>query len=255
MKNKTGTTLKLVFMKQIFPKQFADILNSKGLEILLGKTHAISENSDERLKVVHDIIKPEYAIKILNTLQQKVFPVLRNCNTPISGDIIKEMKINYSEKLGKSMKMMSSEINSSRSIAYKVAKEIGLFDMLSSESYKLMGEVLMATKFGNSIGKQIICYQHADYVSPHNDHHPENENIKRGYFDIQLMLSNKYVKHQWLVYEQNGFLNKFVDITSLSGIAVYRLPFWHYTTPMISKPGEHNTAKRWLLLHSYEFTK
>jgi hypothetical protein len=67
------------------------------------------------------------------------------------------------------------------------------------------------------------------------------------------MLSNQSVKHQWLVYEQNGFLNSMKDITSPSGIAVYRLPFWHYTTPLIARPTKINEARRWLLLHSFEF--
>lgn len=239
-------------MKQVFPQQFSDILNRKGLDILSGKTNHASD-SDRRLKVVQDIIKPVYAQHILAALEQRVFPLLRNCNTPIPGSIIKEMKKNYSEKLGKTMKMKSSGINSANSKTYKIAKEIGLVDMLSSESYRSMGEALMGGKFGTSIGKQIICYEHNNYVSPHNDHHPENENIKNGYYDIQLMLSNKHVKHQWLVYEQQGYLNKFVDITALSGLAVYRLPFWHYTTPMIAKQHGENLAKRWLLLHSYEF--
>jgi hypothetical protein len=33
-------------------------------------------------------------------------------------------------------------------------------------------------------------------------------------------------------------------------IAVYQLPFWHYTTPMLARPGVDD-ARRWLLLASY----
>lgn len=239
-------------MKQIFPKEFSDILNRKGLAILAGKTEMMADNTDKRLAVVQDIIKPSCAENILAALLQKLFLLLKDHNSPISPNIIKQMKKNYTEQLGKSMKMKTAELNAPSSNAYRMAQEIGLIDMLSSESYKLMGEVLMGSKFGDSVGKQVICYQHGDYVSPHNDHHPEDANLKHGYFDIQLMLSNKYVKHQWLVYEQNGFLNQTIDITSLSGIAVYRLPFWHYTTPMMAKKHHHESAKRWLLLHSFE---
>ncbi|MFT3980795.1 MAG: hypothetical protein QM687_10025 [Ferruginibacter sp.] len=241
-------------MKQVFPKEFSDILNRKGLDMLSGKNKTVAEDGDRRIKVVQDIIQPRYAESILTALEKNVFPLLRNCHAPVPASIIEEMTENYSEKLGKSMKMKSAEINS-HSKTYKMAKDIGLVDMLASESYRGMGQSLMGEKFGRSIGKQIICYEHGNYVSPHNDHHPENENIKDGYFDIQLMLSNKYVQHQWLVYEQQGFLNKFADITSLSGMAVYRLPFWHYTTPMMAKKKSESMAKRWLLLHSYEFTR
>ena len=236
-------------MKKIFPKEFSDLLNRKGLQIIAGNTNGYSDN---KIAVVPGIIKPEYVAIILAQLES-LYPALKNYYTPVPDDIIKKMKKNYSERLGKSMKIKSSELNPGNTKAYKLAVDIGLVDMLSSESYKKMGEVLLGGKFGDSIGKQVICYQPGDYVSPHNDHHPENENIKNGYYDIQLMFSNKQVKHQWLVYEQNGFLNKMADITAPSGIAVYRLPFWHYTTPLIGKPQKIKEAKRWLLLHSFEF--
>lgn len=238
-------------MKKVFPKEFSDLLNRKGLQILSRKTNIYNDN---RIAVVPDIIKPEYVSIILQQLET-LFPVLKNYHTPLPDDIIKKMKKNYSEKLGKSMKIKSSELNSRNSKVYRIATEIGLLEMLSSQSYKTIGEALLDAKFGCSIGKQIICYQSGDYVSPHNDHHPENENIKNGYYDIQLMFCNRQVKHQWLVYENKGFLNKMADITSSSGIAVYRLPFWHYTTPLIGKSQKENEAKRWLLLHSFEFSE
>ena len=237
-------------IKKVFPQQFSDLLNRRGLQILAGKNNNYTDN---KIAVVQNILKPEYVNAILYELERNIFPVLKNIHVQVPDDIIKKMKKNYSEKLGKSMKMKSSELNSRNSIAYRIAADLGLVDMLSSESYKKMGEVLLGAKFGSSIGQQVICYQHGDYVSPHNDHHPENENLKNGYFDIQLMLSNPSVKHQWLVYEHKGFLNSMKDITSPSGMAVYRLPFWHYTTPLIARPSKINEARRWLFLHSFEF--
>ena len=239
-------------LKKIFPKQFSDLLNRRGLQILAGKNN---DYTDHKIAVAQNIIRPEYVSAILNELEHNIFPVLKNFHTQVPADSIKKMKKNYSEKLAKSMKMKSAELNSRNSIAYRIAYDLGLVDMLCSASYKSMGQALLGAKFGCSMGKQVICYQHGDYVSPHNDHHPENENLKNGYFDIQLMLSNQSVKHQWLVYEQNGFLNSMKDITSPSGIAVYRLPFWHYTTPLIARPTKINEARRWLLLHSFEFAR
>jgi hypothetical protein len=32
---------------------------------------------------------------------------------------------------------------------------------------------------------------------------------------------------------------------------VYRLPFWHYTTPLAAKPGAEATARRWVLLGTF----
>jgi hypothetical protein len=33
----------------------------------------------------------------------------------------------------------------------------------------------------------------------------------------------------------------------------YRLPFWHYTTPLIAKRGQEARARRWLLLGSFDY--
>jgi hypothetical protein len=45
-------------------------------------------------------------------------------------------------------------------------------------------------------------------------------------------------------------LNEVAEIGRGMSIAVYQLPFWHYTTPMLARPGFED-ARRWLLLASY----
>ena len=237
-------------MKRVFPKEFSDLLNKKGLLILAGNADG---QRDKRIAVVQNIIRSEYVEVLVKEMEQQLYPLLKNYYAPIPEDLIRKMRKNYSEKLGKSMKMKSAEMNAKNSLAYKKGVEMGLVAMLNSQSYKRMGEELLGAKFGESNGNQVICYRHGDYVSPHNDHHPEDANSRKGYFDIQFMLSNKYVKYQWLVYEKNGFLNSMADISTPSGISVYRLPFWHYTTPMISHQGKQQEARRWLLLHSFEY--
>jgi hypothetical protein len=32
---------------------------------------------------------------------------------------------------------------------------------------------------------------------------------------------------------------------------VYRLPFWHYTTPLVGRPGKEDAARRWVLLGTF----
>ncbi len=34
-------------------------------------------------------------------------------------------------------------------------------------------------------------------------------------------------------------------------ISIYKLPFWHYTTPLWGKPGREDAARRWLLLGTF----
>jgi len=77
--------------------------------------------------------------------------------------------------------------------------------------------------------------------------------VRNGFVDVHIMFSNDAVASQLLVYEEGGFLSKSHEVTGRSGIAVYRLPFWHYTTPLIARRGREHEARRWLLLGSFDF--
>jgi len=37
------------------------------------------------------------------------------------------------------------------------------------------------------------------------------------------------------------------DLAAVGGVTAYRLPFWHYTTPLEGQP----EARRWLVLASF----
>jgi hypothetical protein len=234
----------------LFPKEFSDLLNKSGTEIL---NRASFENgSGSRLQVVPDIIKEKYAANIVSALDKRIYPILKKYDSPIRPEWQTGTRKNFTERLGKTMKFQSVMFNTRNTPSYKIAEEIGLVDMLRSESYKRMGEVLMNKKFGTRVGNQAICYEDGGYVSPHTDYFPEFPHLKKGYFDIHLMFSNKQVKHQWLIYEKNGFLNETIDISVQSAIAVYNLPFWHYTTPLMPVNDKKGGARRWLLLGSFE---
>ncbi len=106
----------------------------------------------------------------------------------------------------------------------------------------------------NGWGRQVICYESGDYSGPHNDHHPENADERNGFVDFHVMFSNDGVGHQLLVYEDHRhFLSTSHDVSGRSAVAIYRLPFWHYTTPLIARKGNEATARRWLLLASFAF--
>jgi len=171
---------------------------------------------------------------------------------PINPDELKKMRKNYTERLSKNLRFKTAELDNIKSAAYEMAQKTGLLRMLDSVSFKVFGENVTGKKFGNKENNQVICYENGDYVSPHNDHHPENDNVKNGYYDIHIMLSNKHVKHQLLVCENKRYLNAHYDISVPAAVAVYRLPFWHYTTPLIARTGSEPLARRWLLLGSYE---
>ncbi|MEO5683970.1 MAG: hypothetical protein ABIQ88_15115 [Chitinophagaceae bacterium] len=236
-------------MKKIFPGEFSDLLNRKGLSIYK-KEHII--NSNEKVTVINNIIKPDYISAIQNKLGLFLYPHLKKLYSPIDPKWMKTTKYNFHDRLGKTMRVKSAVLNTKTSNAFSIASEMGLIQMLNSESFRKMGETIMNLTFGASIGKQLMCYENGDFVSPHTDYLPEHPNLKNGYFDIHLMFSSEHVKHQTLIYEQNGLLNNVINIAASSGVAVYHLPFWHYTTPLITKKNQQLAGRRWLILHSFE---
>ena len=88
-----------------------------------------------------------------------------------------------------------------------------------------------------------------DYAGPHNDHHPENKDARSGYIDLHVSLCSPEVAHQWLVYSRAGHFSEIVSVAQPATVTAYRLPFWHYTTPLVTKRGKD--AARWVLLGTF----
>jgi hypothetical protein len=237
-----------------FPAEFEDLLNKNGKKILKGQytSDNFGKKGGTPIEVVKGVIDDAIAADCVTILRENFHGRLKNISSPLDPNAIKSMKKNYSEKLAKTLKMQTLELGVKKTKTNQLAHDCGLMQMLASDSLKAFAEAVTGEKFGSPENNQIICYRHGDYVSPHNDHHPENDNVKHGYYDIHLMFSNEHVQHQWLVYEKKGFLNSTYDIASPSAIAIYRLPFWHYTTPMMAKENKEADAQRWLLLRSFE---
>jgi hypothetical protein len=116
---------------------------------------------------------------------------------------------------------------------------------------KKLGERVVSKPLETGPGCQIICYDPGDFIGPHTDHHPEQKYLRNGYVDIHIMLSEPTVLSQFIVYENNpGLLNEVENVGHGVRIAVYNLPFWHYATPLIARPGSRR-ARRWLFVASY----
>ena len=161
------------------------------------------------------------------------------------------MKYNYSESLNKTMQIKTAFFRRRTSRAYQAAEQMGLIQMMQSESFVRFAEVVSGLRLNRAWEIQVSCYGQGDYVGPHNDHHPENELMKRGFIDLHVMFTNHAVAHQYLIYEEKGHLSREVDLNKQGGISVYKLPFWHYTTPLIGKKGREQEARRWLLLGTF----
>jgi hypothetical protein len=239
-----------------FPAEFDDLLNRRGRQLLADAPQLESLIARRETPIVffEDVIDAGVARECIRLLDEAMYPRLQRMHAPIPRSALLGMKRNYAEALGKTTRVRTATFNSGRSKGLDAAKEIGLAQMMASASFLRVAQAV--TRFPLSTGhrgRQVICYEPGDYSGPHNDHHPENADTRNGFIDLHVMFANPGAAQQLLVYEQRGFLSSARNVSGKPAIAVYRLPFWHYTTPLLAKPGHESTARRWLLLGSFDY--
>ncbi len=231
------------------PKEFADLLSRRGRALLrrgpqkrLTRTHPF--RADDGL------LEPRLTTGLLGLLERELFATLKPMVDPIPGWTIAGMRDNYSELLPKTVRVLTATFESPRSRSWRVAQSIGLVEMLQSPSMHEFAEKFSGHRLARGHGIQALCYRPGDYAGPHNDHHPEEPEARHGYVDLHLTLCTPGVGQQLLVYEDRGHLSQVRAIDTLGGVTCYRLPFWHYTTPLVARPGRA-PAHRWVLLSTF----
>jgi hypothetical protein len=239
-----------------FPAEFDDLLNRRGRQLLADPPQLESLIARRRTPIVlfEGVIDPGVARECIRLLDEALYPRLRRMHTPIRREALTGMTENYTDKLPKTVRVKTVTLNGRGSKAIDAADEIGLGPMMLSASFRRFAQAVTKHPLRSDYwARQVICYEAGDYSGPHNDHHPERAEARNGFIDFHVMFSNAGVAQQLLVYEQNRFLSVSHDVTKQPSIALYRLPFWHYTTPLIARPGQEATARRWLLLGSFDY--
>jgi hypothetical protein len=239
-----------------FPAEFDDLLNRRGRRLLADPPQLESLIARRQTPILFfdNVIDRGVAAECVRLLDEAMFPRLRRMHAPIPREALTEMTRNYAEELPKTARVRTSTFNTSRSRVLDAAREIGLEAMMRSASFlRVAQSVTKANLRSDNWSRQVICYETGDYSGPHNDHHPEREDLKNGFLDFHVMFSNPSVAQQLLIYEERGFLSASREVTQNPAIAIYRLPFWHYTTPLQAKKGHEDSARRWLLLGSFEY--
>ncbi len=239
-----------------FPAEFDDLLNRRGRRLLADPPQLESLIARRKTPILffENVIDAGVAAECIRLLDEGLFPRLRRMHVPIPREALTEMTTNYTEELPKTARVMTSTFNSAKSRVLDAAREIGLEAMMMSASfYRVAQSVNQAHLRDDNWSRQAICYETGGYSGPHNDHHPERADLKNGFVDFHVMFSNPSVAHQMLVYEERGFLSASREISQGAAIAIYRLPFWHYTTPLLARKGHEDKARRWLLLGSFDY--
>ena len=240
---------------QRFPAEFSDLLNRRGRKLLADppKLDALVAERRTPILLLTGLMDRGVARECMRLLDEALYAHLKKMHVPIPREALTGLKENYTEELPKTMRVQTCYLNRGTK-TYDAAKEIGLSQMMTSRSFREFAQAFTNARLRENFwGRQVICYESGDYSGPHNDHHPENDEERNGFIDLHIMFSNDAVAQQLLVYEDRGYLTTAHDVTSSGAIAIYRLPFWHYTTPLLPRKGKDATARRWLLLGSFAY--
>lgn len=233
------------------PAEFEDLLNASGRRVLAG-SHALCgalANPRVRFLARHDLLDRAKAERVRRALEQSLADRLELMERPIPPESIADMRHDYGELLPKTSRAHTIYFESRREPGVKSAERIGLTRMMRSASFRAFAEALAGRRLAADWGLQVLRYGAGDYAGPHNDHHPENKDARSGYIDLHVSLCAREVAHQWLVYSRAGHFSEIVSVAQPATVTAYRLPFWHYTTPLVTKRGKD--AARWVLLGTF----
>jgi hypothetical protein len=238
------------------PREFEALLTPAGKRILAGRAPDIcGALSDPRRRFValNGMVSTAKAERLRRALEREMAPLLSELSQPIPPETIWEAKKNYDDWLPKTVRCRTAYLENKRGAAWQHAKAIGLIDLLSSESLIAFAEAVLGRKLDPKGGQQVLRYGPGDYSGPHTDHTPEIKRAAKGYLDFHLSLVGPGVAHQYLVYAKGGHLTEMASVAESGCLTLYRLPFWHYTTPLQAKPKQHASAARWVLLGTFLF--
>jgi hypothetical protein len=236
-----------------FPSQFSELLSREGLKLLSG-AHPLAgtlARGQGRFVASTGLLDRTRAAQMTALLEKTLGDKMSVMEQVIPPDATTGMKVAYTERLPKSVRVHTAFIDHPRSAARKRAVDSGLIELLRSSSFHAFAEALSGYPLRNRWGLQALCYWDKDYSGPHNDAHPDEPLGKDGYTDLHLTFCNADVGAQLLVYEKQGHLTEAASVATVGGVTCYRLPFWHYTTPLQARRGREASARRWVLLGTF----
>ena len=233
------------------PPQLADLLSPRGRRALDGELPSLTGilKTGQRFVSATGLLDPSKSRALLALLESAVAPHLTPMESPIPPESIWGMTENYTELLPKTVRSRTVTMASRRSKGARAIERIGLLRLLRSDTFGRLAEVLSGRAVRARWGTQVLAYGPGDYAGPHNDHHPEDAEARDGYTDVHLTFCTPGVAGQSLVYAPLGHFSHQANVNTLGGVTAYRLPFWHYTTPLAARRGR--TARRWVLLGTF----
>jgi hypothetical protein len=244
--------------KSAIPTEFEDLLTPAGKRVLAGNAPDVCgalADPRRRFVALSGMIAKRKAEQLRATLEREMAGLLSELSQPIPPETIWEMKRNYDDWLPKSVRCRTAYLENRHGRAWQRAKQLGLIDLLSSRSLIAFAEAVLGRTLDPKGGQQVLRYGPGDYSGPHTDHTPQIKRAAKGYLDVHLSLVGPGVAHQHLVYAKGGHFTEMTSVAESGCLTLYRLPFWHYTTPLQAKAGRERQAARWVLLGTFLFAK
>jgi hypothetical protein len=222
-----------------FPSELADILTPRGRAVLEGRDTICGVLLREPFAVATDLLDADFCRAAPGILARAFDGVLVRHDQKLPSN-------RTTDRLGKVGRVLTTTEDPTGPIAQRAA-DCGLLAMLGSPSYIAFCSALSGRAHDAPSTLQAFCSRPGDYVGPHTDHYPDNADVRDGYTDVHLTFCTEGVHRQLLVYEHEGHFSKVVPVTVAGAVTAYRLPLWHYTTPLEAEP----QARRWLIAGSF----
>jgi hypothetical protein len=234
-----------------FPHEFEELLSPAGREVLAGTHPAVGALAREPFLAAPGLLDTSrldaLTALIAETFEPMVIEISRQL-PPANGSTL-----SFEDTLPKVGSMMSVPFEGAEAyIARKLAEQIGLFQMLHSESYHRFVQALAGRPLDTLATAQVLNNRPGDYAGPHTDHHPNEPLVKDGYVDVHLTFCTPGVEQQYIVYQRHGHLSAIAPIAVSGTVTAYRLPLWHYTTPLQTRAPQD---RRWLVLSTFAFAE
>ena len=232
-----------------FPEQFEALLSPVGREVLAGTHPASGALLKEGFFAAQGLLEPTLLAGCRELIAKTFEPTLIEISRPVPSPT--SSTESYEDTLPKVGRMLSVPVDGlDRFVSQRLAREIGLLQLLESESFRRFSEVLAGVPLGPLSAAQVLCNRPGDYAGPHTDHHPNEPGARDGYVDVHFTLTTPGVREQFIVYQRDGHLSAIAPIAIDGTVTAYRLPLWHYTTPLQTRAA---SDRRWLVLGSFHF--
>lgn len=232
-----------------FPLEFEGLLSRAGRKVLAGTHPAAGALQREGFFTASGLLEAKLLPGCRKLIARAFEKLLLEISRPLPS--ASSSNQSYEDTLPKVGRLLSVPMEGlDRFIAQRAAREIGLLQMMESESFRRFSEVLAGVPLGPLAAAQVLCNRRGDYAGPHTDNHPHEPGARDGYVDVHLTLTSAGVREQYIVYQRDGHLSAMAPIAIDGTVTAYRLPIWHYTTPLQTRS---LSDRRWLVLGTFYF--